>query len=566
MAEGNARQAGRLESELEASKAKLIEEIEELETIHGEAGGAFDGAKRFVGALGNTSSAAVERIVNTVRSKGEDSNFDARVVEVDPESFRGKIQRALVAIGLDVVFFEANTSDFVVSGAHDTYGAGRRILLNIAVGDAAHLKTIASHEIVHALRQASPTAWARFFSRMNVMDPDGLRKAGLDYFVGLNVGKTQDFESWFASPDGRSESAARYIEERSADTGFFDRVVGTDRNLAAVFRDIIQRILSALEVTGLDTQILVVSQKLADAAHKSFKKAPAISSEQQEAIVEQVNLAIGKRPRGKKGETLRQVEAVTGIKKDTMSDQDMKNLRKVLRQQKKASDIGFKGGVTNAQSKVLSVLEGVFGKMGLDVTERMIVRMQKARAARSPQQVAREGIRLMEGKVSLIRHQLREDIRAKRVSVASIKRQVQEAVTDSLKGPIGVKMQGRFLGDVRRAESPAALLRALRRVDRAVGQVKHREAVSDLKKVQRKLKKFKPMTNEIRTNSALELTKARPHAVTDQGRIQTFKTRQEYDDADFMWTDACNLWNRADQRFFSFLRDPQRKGIDWIYA
>ena len=237
------------------------------------------------------------------------------------------------------------------------------------------------------------------------------------------------------------------------------------------------------------------------------------------------------RPRGKQGETLRRVEAVTGVKKDTMSDKDMKQLRKVLRAQQKAADIGFRGGVVNAQSKVLNVLEGVFGKMGLDVTERMIVRMQKARAARSPQQVAREGIRLMEGKIRLVRHQLREDIRAKRVSVSSIKRQVQEAVTNSLKGPIGVKMQGRFLGDVRKAESPAGLLRALRRIDRAIGQVRHREAVADLRKVQRKLKSFRPITNQIRADSALELTKARPHAVTDKNRVQTFKTREEYDEA-----------------------------------
>ena len=806
--EGNARRAGRLEPELEAAKAQAIRDIDDLGRLHGDQGGLFDDARRWVRARGDSATAAVERLVNAVRNLGSLQDFDARVVEVDPESSKGVIQREVMEIGLQLSYWESDTN-VDIAGFHDRYGTGRRILINIEATDDEVLKTVIAHEMVHALQMSSQVAFERFYQRINVVDPEGLRNSGKRYWDSLTRGQATveiEFDRWFVSAEGKSESVALYVQERATDTNFYNKVLGTDRNLVTAFRDIIRRILNALRLTSADVAVLFEMDQLASAAHDAFQKppdvpvqvqeegelvaaaaegrpsfalalapkqvqalvdeadvalpaeaaeaitrfvgheplsrdadeidrfgimdasaieeafapspkprgakvaeqleaafapvrerlratfgdtvllfrfqapltgneaprnvlswtknrtfaerlagatrdnaalsdevidaavaefaekgevkvgrftyrtdeefggtdifddrmghitgidpgpealrkslvgerdeilegnaekqrlrdkvaeaeiplddvvwvtdragqqeyivrsvskpaqealVPSLPPEQQQQIIDQVNgsFAFRPRPRGKQGETLRRVEAVAGVKKDTMTDKDMKQLRKVLRAQQKAADIGFRGGVVNAQSKVLNVLEGVFGKMGLDVTERMIVRMQKARAARSPQQVAREGIRLMEGKIRLVRHQLREDIRANRVSVSSIKRQVQEAVTNSLKGPIGVKMQGRFLGDVRKAESPAGLLRALRRIDRAIGQVRHREAVADLRKVQRKLKSFRPITNQIRADSALELTKARPHAVTDKNRVQTFKTREEYDEA-----------------------------------
>ena len=151
--EGNARRAGRLEPELEAAKAQSMRSIDDLERLHGDQGGLFDGARRWVRARGNSATAAVERLVNAVRNLGGLPDFDARVVEVDPESSKGVIQREVMETGLQLTFWEGDT-DVDIAGFHDRYGTGRRILINIDATNEEVLETIMAHAMVHSMQMS----------------------------------------------------------------------------------------------------------------------------------------------------------------------------------------------------------------------------------------------------------------------------------------------------------------------------------------------------------------------------------------------------------------------------
>lgn len=581
--QGLTREADPLIQELEGMKAEVLAELDRLQGVHGRAGGKIALASRGVRAVGDTAQASVERLVDRVRTIAGNEDFEATVAPVDPDSPEGAIVREARRIGLRVTYFDG--SGDLILGAHDPYGDSRRVLLSTAMMEQQQIQSLFSHEIVHSLRVASESAWEKFYHRVRAMDPDGLREAGRDYWERLTGGKG-NFDEWFESDTGRSESTAQYVEDRASDTDFYNRVVGNDRNLLTLIRDLARRLAQVLGLAGVDTKGLLEVSRLADQAAKAFKAPktpvqfvgfqagtenvpgafkvnlptgntvtfdptkhqitgldPAAAEEgvtlpqalaegvdaTEGLITDQVNLALGKprRPRGRG--VKRQVNQVTGVRKSTVSEREARQLRRILKEQRKVGEQAFREGLSAAQGRVMNMLEGVFGKMGMQVTQRMIERMQKARKARSPQQVAREGLRMMEDQVRLIRIQLHEDARQKKINVAKVKRQITESVRQNLKGPIGRKMQGRFLGDVARAETATQLHVAMKRIEVAVGQMNLRQAVSDLRKAERKAKKFTGMTNDLRQQIAGILTQATAVTRTATGRLQTFSNRADYD-------------------------------------
>ncbi len=524
-----------LVSELEAAQAEVSDAIAEAKVKHGQAGGRFDTANRGARAAGPSAEASVERMVDTVRTRAGGEEADARTVAVDSDTPQGQIISAARQIGLRVVYFE-NTGEADVPAAHDPYGDGRTILLDVTMPVDAQLKAIFSHELVHAIQQASLTVWEKFFNRITVLDPTGLRKAARAYWDGMTKGTVTteaDFEAWVNSVQGRNESVARYVEDHAEDTSFYERVIGRDRNLLTFIRDLARRLANIFGLMGLDQKILIQIEKLADEGRKAFEKAPEPSALEVGQIVTAVNLAV-RQPQGR-GVRLR-AERVTGVKRDVTTEKEMRLLRRVFREQKKVGEQAFRAGLSAAQGRVLNVLEGIFGKMGMAVTQKQIEAMQRARKARSPAQVLREGIKLMDAKVRLVRLQLLEDARAGRVSVKAMQRQVVDAVKTLLTGPQGVKMQGRFLGDVERATTPTQLHKALMRIQLAVGQASFEGAVSDLKKVQKKARTFAHNTNELREQTGIIINQAFAGAsvISEEGkpgRTRQFDTREEYDQA-----------------------------------
>ncbi len=521
------REAARLQPDLAQLKAEVNDLLTELKATHGTAGGQFDVAARGAVATGDTVQASVDRLVDTVRDVAGGEAFDAAVAVVQPDSPQGALEREARRIGLAITYFEP-TGDVAVPAAHDPYGTGRRILLNVNEPLDNQLKAIFSHEVVHALQRASLAAWEKFYNRVAVLDPDGLRASGRAYWELLTAGETvveADFDRWFDSAQGRNESVARYVEERATDADFYNRVIG-DRNLLTILRDIVRRLINVFGLTGLDQRILIEVEKLADTARKTFTETtPEIDTE----IAGRVNLALQRPFRGRR--VRRQVEEVTGVKKGTVSETEAKALRRVLKEQRKVGEQAFREGLSSATGRVLNVLEGVFGRMGMQVTQRQIERMQRARAARSPEQVAREGIRLMEDQVRLIRLRMLEDARGGRASIQRVKRQITDAVRRNLTGRVGQKMQGRFLGDVARAETVSQLHVAMKRIELSVGQAAFVESVNDMRKVERKAKRFRRMTNDLRQQIDAILGQAKLGAFTPTNRVRTFRTRVEYDKA-----------------------------------
>lgn len=584
--QGLMREAAPLLEETAALKAGVIAELDRLQSIHGVAGGQFAAAARSIRSRSNTAEASVERMVITVRNIPGQEQFEASVAQVDPDSPEGGMVREARRIGLRLVYFDTDSD--AVRGGHDLYGDGRTVMLNAALPLAIQTQSVFSHEVVHVLRMSSEAVWEKFYQRISVVDPDGLKEAGRSYWDSISRGKG-NFQEWFDSDQGRSESMARYVEDRALDTDFYNRVVGNDRNLLTMIRDVARRLAEVLGLAGVDTKALLEVGRLADEAARAIKapvaagvkvgnvfvgktqgrmevvarkgdsislrlengkvqkstigtlaetlakglvapEGPAAGIVDQEGqITDQVNLAL-RGPRQPRGRGMRRrVERVTGVKKGTVTEQELRQLRRVFKEQRKVGEQAFREGLSEAQGRVLGVLEGVFGKIGTQATERQIKRMQKARAARSPQQVFAEGIRLMEDQIRLIRMEMVEDVRAQKMSIRKVKRQITDAVKRNLKGPIGRKMQGRFLGDVARAETATQLHIAMKRIEVAIGQMNFRQAAADLTKVERKARKFKPMTNDMREQIEGISSQARTLTRTETGRLQAFKTRAEYD-------------------------------------
>lgn len=535
--EGNLGDARKLSEEAKPLIAEQLDTIDELIQRHGAANGQFEKAAAETRAIGDTPQASVQRLVNNERAVG-DENFSARVVPAELDTEQGELELAAGRIGLKITFFEATGG---VAAAHDPYGDGRRILLNTNLTTEEALAAIFSHEVAHVFRKASPSAWEKLNSIIFNVDEDGLRKVGREYWDRLTAGKTTseaEFEQWFNSDFGRSESVSAYIESRALETDFYNRVL-QDKTMLQMVRDVARRLINALGLTSLDTAVLIEIEKLADAAHTAFVEPVAAPVPTDEA---------GRIAFARELTPKQQAERDAGVTKNKINAQEAKDLRKKLRDQKKLGEQAFREGIDVAAGKVKNALENVFGKMGMDVTQRQIERMQKARKARTAERVFREGIKIVEDRTRLIKAKMVSDARSKRANIQFVKKQVVDVVRKNLTGKRGTAMQGRFLGDVQRAETLTNMHKAMTKIEVAIGELRFTESIDDLKKAARKAKKFPRMTNDLKDQIATVVEQAsllafdtRTNAKGVVSRRQkTFSTQQEYDAATDSVLDAVN--------------------------
>ena len=203
--------------------------MKRLIKTQGDADSKWGAVARFAEAAGST----VVRLVKPTNAlRGLEANLKRR--------------------GIEVVFVTSDSTQLAMNDRHPS--GSRRILVNLSALktsdgklDTRLTEAVVAHEIAHILEGSKE--WGNVLADL-VGKPE-LKQAAKAYHAALPEEGRPDFDTWFASPEGRSEAVATYVQDRiQNDNGarrrFIETMVGKDAASKTKRRTLLRALIDAV--------------------------------------------------------------------------------------------------------------------------------------------------------------------------------------------------------------------------------------------------------------------------------------------------------------------------------